>query len=92
MGTDPGRYANGDNTSWALVGYSDRTDEVVGEQAIGRGQLVRLRPFFDVADDLWFAHCYPVTPEVWPRVQAVLRCGPPVPGVSYFVEGRATDR
>ncbi|MCC8248029.1 hypothetical protein [Saccharothrix luteola] len=92
MRVDPHRYANGDNTRWALVGYSDRTEERVSEFAVTRERLIRLRPFFDVADDLWFAHCYPVSSDVWPHVRALLQCGPPVPGVSYFVEGFATDR
>lgn len=92
MRDDPRRYANGDDMRWALVGYSDRTEEAVGEHVVTREQLIRLRPFFDVAGDLWFADSYPVSADVWPHVQALLRCGPPVPGASYFVEGFATDR
>lgn len=86
------RYADGRNTAWRLTGFSKRTEFLETEFSITREQMIEIRPLFDVGDDHWMALGYEVTPAVWPDIERVLRCGPPDPGLDYFVEGYATDR
>lgn len=88
---DPARYANGNNMGWQLAGFSKKTEYLVSEFPITREQMLRIRPLFDVGDDLWMVFEYPVSLDLWPQIDAVLNCGPPDPGQTYVVEGYATD-
>ncbi|MBO2449146.1 hypothetical protein J4573_18730 [Actinomadura barringtoniae] len=78
------------HTRWALVSYRDSDEFLNDETPITREQLTQVWTFFDHGDDEWMQRgCYPVTSGNWPRLQEILRCGPPQPGLSYFVEAFA---
>ncbi|MFD5336810.1 hypothetical protein ACFWJD_12580 [Streptomyces hawaiiensis] len=55
------------------------------EHPISREQLLRLRELITpAADDPWMLYCYPVPVELWPAVDAILQCGPPLPDLDYL--------
>jgi hypothetical protein len=89
---DPSRYDDGQNARWYLVGYDNADEWLRTEFAITRDQLISIRDMFDRGDDEWFAHCYEIKPDMWPRLIETLGCPPPEASLAYFVEGVASDR
>lgn len=84
--------AGGQQTRWALVSYRDSDEFLNDETPITIEQIAKVRALFDHGDDEWLKRgCYPVASGTWPRLQEILRCGPPEPGLSYFVEAFAVD-
>ncbi|MFD9764151.1 hypothetical protein ACFWXI_11515 [[Kitasatospora] papulosa] len=77
---------------WVLSAF--REDESLhSEHPISKDQLVRLREVVvPDPDDPWYIHIYPVPPDVWPKVDEILHCGPPDPNLEYFVDGYAADQ
>jgi hypothetical protein len=74
-----------DDVVWVLEGFSKADDTLRTEHPISREQLLRLREVITPdADDPWLIHCYPVPVELWPEVEAILRCGPPDPELDYL--------
>ncbi|MCT4356919.1 hypothetical protein M5362_27745 [Streptomyces sp. Je 1-79] len=77
---------------WTLEGYS-KADEFLRTQfPVSREQLLRLREVITPdPGDPWMLDWYPVPVEVWPAVEAILRCGPPDPGLDYFAGAYAAE-
>ncbi|MGW1495592.1 DUF7683 domain-containing protein [Streptomyces sp. NPDC002402] len=75
---------------WALEGYSKTDDLLRTEHPISREQVLQLCEVVKPdTDDPWMLHCYPVPVEVWPAVEAILRCGPPDPTLDYLTGASA---
>ncbi|CAL9424758.1 hypothetical protein SUDANB6_01926 [Streptomyces sp. enrichment culture] len=71
---------------WSLEGYGKADDALRTEHPVSREQLLRLRDVLTPDDDgPWTLHCHPVPVELWPAVEAILRCGPPRPELDYLV-------
>jgi len=87
MVKDTAANANAQHTRWALVSYSNSDEFLNDETPITKEQITEVRALFDHGDDKWMqCGCYPVAPGTWPRLQEILHCGPPQPGLSYFIE------
>ncbi|MFE2319625.1 hypothetical protein ACFXC8_42225 [Streptomyces sp. NPDC059441] len=77
---------------WALEGYSKADEFLRTECPISREQILQLREVIKPdADDAWMLHCYPVPVEVWPAVDAILRCGPSDPELDYLMGAHAAE-
>ncbi|MFG2330015.1 hypothetical protein ACGFMM_10355 [Streptomyces sp. NPDC048604] len=77
---------------WVLEGFSKADEFLRTRHAISREQILRLREVIEPdADDPWMLHCYAVPLEVWPAVDAILRCGPPDPELDYATAAYAAE-
>ncbi|MFI8823943.1 hypothetical protein [Streptomyces sp. NPDC053431] len=77
---------------WVLQGFSKVDEFLRTEFPISREQIVQLRKVITPdADDPWMFGCYEVPIELWPAVDAILRCGPPDPGLDYLTGCYAAD-
>ncbi|MFJ5936677.1 hypothetical protein AB9128_03775 [Streptomyces cinereoruber] len=77
---------------WSLQGFSKADEFLRTEFPISREQILRLREVIEPdADDPWMFLGYEVPVEVWPAVDAILRCGPPDPGLDYFTGSYASE-
>ncbi|MEU8530068.1 hypothetical protein AB0C77_31495 [Streptomyces sp. NPDC048629] len=77
---------------WVLEGYSKADEFLRTKYPISREQILRLREVIKPdADDAWMLYCYAVPVEVWPAVDAILRCGPPDPELDYFTSAYAAE-
>ncbi|MFB9525130.1 hypothetical protein [Nonomuraea roseola] len=86
------RSEAGCGTRWALASYHDSDGSHHADQPITREQIKLIRDLFERGDDEWMeAGCYPITSAIWPEVSAILGYGPPVAGVTYFIEAFSTD-
>lgn len=80
------------NVVWALEGYSKADKFLRTRYPVSREQILRLREVIKPdADDPWMLYCYSVPVEVWPAVDAILRCGPPDSELDYFTSASATE-
>ncbi|MEU6068819.1 MULTISPECIES: DUF7683 domain-containing protein [Streptomyces] len=78
--------------AWVLEGYSKADDTLRTQHPISREQILRLREVIRPdMDDPWMVHSYPVSDELWPAVNAILRCGRPHPELEYLT-GAYEDR
>ncbi|MER7955250.1 hypothetical protein [Streptomyces sp. NPDC096030] len=70
---------------WVLEGFSKADEFLRSEFPISREQILQLREVIEPdADDPWMLHCYPVPVSLWPKVDAILQCGPPDPELDYL--------
>ncbi|MFH9726933.1 hypothetical protein ACH4M4_28805 [Streptomyces sp. NPDC017254] len=77
---------------WSLQGYSKVDEFLRTEFPISREQVPLLRELIGPdADDPWMYLGYDVPVEVWPALDAILRCGPPDPSLDYQTGACAAD-
>ncbi|MFB6846033.1 hypothetical protein ACFCXS_14375 [Streptomyces sp. NPDC056373] len=77
---------------WVLEGFGKADDTLRVEHPISREQLLLLREVIKPdPGDPWMIYCYPVPVEVWPAVDAILRCGPPSPELDYLTGAYAAE-
>ncbi|MFJ5874061.1 hypothetical protein ACIQD1_04950 [Streptomyces sp. NPDC093088] len=77
---------------WSLQGFSKADEFLRTEFPISREQILRLREVIEPdVDDPWMFLGYEVPVEVWPAVDAILRCGPPDPGLDYQTGSYASE-
>lgn len=70
---------------WVLEGYGKADDTLRTEHPISGEQMLRLREVIRPdADDPSMLRSYPVPVELWPAVDAIVRCGPPHPELDYL--------
>ncbi len=85
-GVYPTAVADDDRSvRWHFDGFG-RDDRLCVEIELSREQIAELRHLFDRGDDEWMKHAeYPVTPELWPAVRAVIGSIDLSPEVEYFI-------
>ena len=70
---------------WHFDGFG-RDDRLCVEVELSREQIAELRHLFDRGDDEWMKYAeYPVGPELWPAVRAVIGPIDLSPDVEYFI-------
>jgi hypothetical protein len=74
-----------DGVRWHLDGFG-RDHELCMEVELSREQIAELRHLFDRGDDEWMKYGeYPVLPELWPAVRAVIGSTDLSPELAYFI-------
>jgi hypothetical protein len=70
---------------WHFDGFG-RDDRLCMEMELSREQIAGLRHLFDRGDDEWMEKGeYPVTPDLWPALRAVIGPVDLSPEVEYFI-------
>ncbi|MGA5134060.1 hypothetical protein ACPCTO_30095 [Streptomyces olivoreticuli] len=81
-------FADGKNLAWDLAGFG--TDDWLKVSIpLTREQIIDVRHLFDLGDDKWMMGGeYPVTPDIWGPMHAVLGSIDFQEGLEYFLGAR----